>query len=95
MPQMRFRVRWPDDTVSSCYSPSLVVKDYFNVGQRYPLDDFVARSRESLTIASERVRAKFGFSCTAAAEQLAAIAARAASFAHLSEAQVIIEGFEE
>lgn len=95
MPQMRFRVRWPDDTVTSCYSPSLVIKDYFEVGQAYALEDFVARSRESLTIASARVKAKYGFSCTAAAEQLQAITDRAAEFAGAAQAQVIIEGFDE
>jgi uncharacterized repeat protein (TIGR04042 family) len=79
----------------SCYSPSLVVKDYFSVGQSYGLTDFVARSRESLTIAGERVKAKFGFYCTAAAEQLEAIIARAAKFDQLPDAWVTIEEFEE
>jgi uncharacterized repeat protein (TIGR04042 family) len=95
MPQMRFRVRWPDGTVMSCYSPSLVIKDYFNVGQSYGVTDFVARSGESLTIAGERVKAKFGFYCTGAADQLEAIVARAAEFDQLPDARVTIEGFEE
>ena len=95
MPQMRFRVRWPDGTVMSCYSPSLVIKDYFKVGQSYGVGDFVARSTESLTIASERVRAKFGFACSAAADQLATIVTHAANFSQLPEARVTVEQFEE
>jgi len=26
MPEMRFRIRWPDGVAETCYSPSLVVK---------------------------------------------------------------------
>ena len=36
---------------ATCYSPSLVIKDFFAVGQSYPLPDFLRRSREALTIA--------------------------------------------
>ena len=32
MPEMRFRIRWPDGSTESCYSPSLVIKDYFAAG---------------------------------------------------------------
>ena len=45
MPEMRFRIRWPDGTPETCYSPSLVIKDYFAVGADYALPEFVARSR--------------------------------------------------
>ncbi|MDB5292314.1 MAG: hypothetical protein JWL69_3555 [Phycisphaerales bacterium] len=72
-----------------------LVKDYFKIGQRYAVADFVARSRESLTIASERVKAKFGFDCTGVADQLEAIIARAANFEQLPDAWVTIEEFEE
>ena len=61
MPEMRFLIRWPDGTAETCYSPSLVIKDYFAPGETYPLADFVERSRTALNIASERVRAKYGF----------------------------------
>ena len=43
MPEMRFRIRWPDGSSESCYSPSLVIKDYFAVGTDYALADFLAR----------------------------------------------------
>ena len=51
-----FVIRWPDGVVESCYSPSLVIKDFFAPGESYPLADFVERSRTALHIASERVR---------------------------------------
>ena len=73
MPEMRFRIRWPDGTSESCYSPSLVIKDFFSPGRTYPLADFVARSRSALNIASERVKAKYGFTCSSAMDQLARI----------------------
>ena len=76
MPEIQFVVRWPDDTVTACYSPSLVVREYFAVGSRYALDDFLARSREALGIASERVRARYGFPCSRAQTELAAIEAK-------------------
>src|SRR5690349_18133287 len=78
MPEMHFTVRWPDGSEMRCYSPSLVVREHLEVGRSYPLADFVARSRTALHIGSERVKAKFGFYCTAAMDQLAEIEARAA-----------------
>ena len=95
MPEMRFLIRWPDGTAESCYSPSLVIKDYFAPGEAYRLDDFVAKSRTALNIASERVRAKYGFACSSAMDQLARIETAAAAFAHLPEARVTVDGFEE
>ncbi|WP_446809728.1 MSMEG_0570 family nitrogen starvation response protein [Methylomonas sp. 2BW1-5-20] len=80
MPEMRFRVRWPDQSESLCYSPSLVIKDFFDAGQSYPLNEFVSRSREALGIASERVRQKYGYTCSSAMSQLADIEAVATRF---------------
>ena len=95
MPEMRFRVRWPDESVSSCYSPSLIIKEFFNVGQTYALADFVGRSREALTIASNRVKQKYGFACSAAADQLESIESTAARFANVGEPKVVVVGFDE
>ncbi|NIF73722.1 MULTISPECIES: MSMEG_0570 family nitrogen starvation response protein [unclassified Burkholderia] len=94
MPVMHFRVRWPDATETRCYSPSTVVADYFTPGSEYPLADFVARSRESLGIASERVRAKFGFACSAAMDELARIEALAERFGQQAEASVTVLALE-
>ncbi len=73
MPEMRFLIRWPDGAAETCYSPSLVVKDFLAPGESYPLADFVARSRTALDIASDRVKAKYGHRCSRAAAQLARI----------------------
>ncbi len=91
MPEMQFVVRWPDDTVMACYSPSLVVRDYFVVGEVYAVSDFVERSTTALGIASERVREKFGFPCENALAQLSRIVSTAERFP--SDARVTIEGF--
>ena len=80
MPEMHFVVRWPDGAESRCYSPSLVVREHLEVGQVYPLADFLVRSRTMLNIGSERVRAKYGYACSGALDQLAAIEERAAEF---------------
>jgi uncharacterized repeat protein (TIGR04042 family) len=95
MPEMRFRVRWPDQSQSDCYSPSLVIKDFFKPGESYPLADFVERSRSALAIANERVRQKYGMGCGHAAAQLVEIELTAARFAHQPDATVTVEAFEE
>ncbi len=95
MPAMHFTLRWPDGRSQRCYSPSLVIKDYFQPGDSYALPDFLQRSREALGIASERVRAKYGFACSMALDQLAQIETAAAPFASQAGAQVAITAFEE
>lgn len=90
MPEMHFIVRWPDGGEMRCYSPSLVVREYLAVGGRYPIGDFVARSRVMLHIASERVKAKYGYYCTAAMEQLAQIESRAAALMALPDPVTVV-----
>jgi len=75
---MHFRVRWPDGSETECYSPSLVVQDYLIPGAVYETDDFMRRMREALAIASERVRQKYGFACSRAADQLGELESLAA-----------------
>ena len=89
MPAMHFHLRWPDGRESRCYSPSLVIKDYFAPGSDYPLPDFLRRSREALHIASERVRAKYGYACSMAMDQLARIEADAARYGAQGEVRVL------
>jgi len=95
MPEMRFHGQGPDETVTACYSPSRVIKDFFRVGETYPIADFVKRSRDALTIASERVKQKYGFYCTSAQQQLSEIEQNAARFAELTEAKVTVLRFVE
>jgi len=77
---MRFDIQWPDGGQESCYSPSLVIKDYLAPGQSYSLAEFLNLSRTALNIASARVQAKFGFPCSRALGQLAKIEGTAARF---------------
>ncbi len=95
MPEMRFRIRWPDGRRETCYSPSLVIKDYFVPGRDYPVEDFVAKSREALTIASDRVQARYGFPCSLALGQLREIEASASLQRRDAGAAVLVEAFEE
>jgi uncharacterized repeat protein (TIGR04042 family) len=95
MPEMRFTIRWPDGHREQCYSPSLVIKDYFTPGEVYPLADFVARSRTALTIASDRVQARYGFACSLALGQLERIEAAAGRFSAETGPIVLVEAFEE
>ena len=89
MPEMHFQVEWPDGRVDRCYSPSLVVREHLAVGASYPLREFVDRTRTALGIASERVRAKYGYACSAALDQLAAIERTAQGFAPAAQVRVI------
>ncbi|MTE14268.1 MSMEG_0570 family nitrogen starvation response protein [Nocardia aurantiaca] len=79
MPEMTFDVRWPNGTVQSCYSPSLVIHDHLAVGVDYPIDEFLHRVSTALNTAAERVKEKFGFYCTSAMYTLDAIESAAAT----------------
>jgi len=94
MPEMHFRIRWPDGTAEACYSPSLVIKDFFAPGESYPLVDFLERSRTALNIASERVEAKYGSRCSRALAQLNRIESTAKTFSAFPQARVTVEAFE-
>jgi putative flavoprotein involved in K+ transport len=73
MPEMHFSVRLPNGATIECYSPSYIIEEYLSVGQQYPVSEFVARTREALNIASERVRERYGFACSSALDQQALI----------------------
>ncbi|MBB3259087.1 putative repeat protein (TIGR04042 family) [Paraburkholderia bannensis] len=79
MPVTHFVVRWPDGEEERCYSPSSIVREYLRPGD-YPLDVFLDRTRDALAAASERVREKFGYACSSALDQWAAIERRAEPF---------------
>jgi uncharacterized repeat protein (TIGR04042 family) len=92
MPEMHARLRWPDGTRDRVYSPSLVLAEHLAEGTAYPVEDFARRSREALTEASERVRAKYGFPCSLAAASLAGIEARVRQYPQGGE--VVVEALE-
>ncbi|MBC2638163.1 MULTISPECIES: MSMEG_0570 family nitrogen starvation response protein [unclassified Rhodococcus (in: high G+C Gram-positive bacteria)] len=89
MPEMTFRVQWPDGHEQSCYSPSLVIHDYLTAGEEYSVTDFLERTRTALTEASERVKAKFGMYCTSAAEQLHELEKASVAYSPTSAVRVL------
>jgi len=93
MPEMRFVIIWPDGRKECCYSPSLVIRDFFTEGQTYALTDFLDRCRNALTIASDRVEAKYGRPCSLALGQLAHIEQAAVPFLTDTDATVRCETF--
>jgi uncharacterized repeat protein (TIGR04042 family) len=95
MPEIHFQVEWPDGVRETCYSPSLVVRDYFTAGNDYSLEDFIARSRTSLKIASDRVMAKYGVPCSRALSQLQRIEAMANKYSRLPQPRVRLIRFVE
>lgn len=95
MPEMLFHIRWPDGTTEQCYSPSLVIKDHLAVGETYAVLDFMERSRTALTIASDRVREKYGFACSRAMGQLAKLEAAAGRFGTDADGRVTVISFNE
>lgn len=69
MPAVYFRVAWPDGDQQTYYSPSTVIHQSLEAGYDYPLDDFAARVNSALERASARVQAKYGYACSAAADE--------------------------
>jgi uncharacterized repeat protein (TIGR04042 family) len=80
MPETHLKIQWPDGSEEICYSPSSIVKQYFEPNRDYDLSDFVDRARTALNIASDRVQAKYGSPCGLAIGQLAAIQSKATQF---------------
>lgn len=81
MPEVPFVLRWPDGVEQRCVSPSTIVHAHLATGLALPVGELVARTAEALDAASERVREVYGFACTGAAAQQAAIERAAARYA--------------
>lgn len=69
MPAVNFKVQWPDGEIESYYSPSTVIHNYLNEGSVYPLRKFETQVLSALENASERVREKYGYTCSAATDE--------------------------
>jgi len=95
MPEIQFQIQWPDGSQELCYSPSLIVKEYFSVEKDYDLQDFLTRSRTALIIASDRVQLKYGFPCSRALGQLERIETKALKYTELPQPVVRLIKFIE
>lgn len=89
MPAMHFVVCWPDGSKDTCYSPSTAIGKHLEVNHPYVLGEFVTLATRALDEASERVKAKFGYFCSSAQDQSAAIVQKAQQFR--ADQQVIVE----
>ena len=94
MPEMIFRVRWPDGQESDGYSPSLGIQDHLTPGQNYPVRLFREKAQTALSDASGRVRGRYGFPCSRALGQLQAIEQSCAPFLDRADAQVSVLSFK-
>lgn len=88
MPELNFSVKWPDNSIDECYSPSTSIKQYLEVGKPYTLTEFVDVAQRALGHASERVEQKFGYHCSSAMDQLARIKQKAATFSDQPDALI-------
>ena len=95
MPEVGFTIRWPDGQSEDCYSPSSVIKEHLQPGHTYSLAEFRDRTRTALSIASARVRAKYGFPCSRAMGQIERIEARCRTFDNTADAAVGVLSFQE
>jgi uncharacterized repeat protein (TIGR04042 family) len=94
MPELLFDVRWPDQSVTRCYSPSRAIAAHLDAGRDYPLPEFLSRSRAGLQAASDRVREVYGAPCSRAAAQLAEIERLGARFGEQLDARVRVVSIE-
>jgi uncharacterized repeat protein (TIGR04042 family) len=70
MPAVYFTIELPDGATKECYSPSTVIQNYFKTGEQMFVSEFLSKGRTAFAHASERVREKYGFSCSSAVAQL-------------------------
>jgi uncharacterized repeat protein (TIGR04042 family) len=83
MPEVHFRIQWPDGAVEQCYSPSSVISEHISPDTDYTVADFMNRTRRALAQASKRVEQIYGHPCSLALAQTARFESRytSASFA--------------
>ena len=86
MPELLFDVRWPDGQTETYYSPSTTLTEHVSSGHSYELPEFLERARAAMHHASERVRARYGYTCSSALDTLARIEEKAARLGEQSGA---------
>ncbi|MFT4775996.1 MAG: putative repeat protein (TIGR04042 family) [Oleispira sp.] len=91
MPERHFDIQWPNGEQQSYYSPSSTISNYLIAGQTYPLKKFIHQAEIGLNEASERVRAKYGYACSSAMDQLYQLKKTAAQFDQVLDALVVVK----
>lgn len=71
MPEVHLQLEWPDGRQSTLYSPSTVMLNYLKPGDELSVSELQTAGLKALEEASERVRARYGFSCTRTDEEAA------------------------
>ncbi len=66
MPETYVQIQWPNGKKEHIYSPSSIIRTYFQAGTELSLPDFEARCVQALDHASERVRETYGYACSSA-----------------------------
>jgi uncharacterized repeat protein (TIGR04042 family) len=70
MPETYLKVQLPNDKEETIYSPSTVIKEYFEKASVMSLDEFQTNCSKALNHASKRVYERFGYECTSAMGEL-------------------------
>jgi len=73
MPETYLRVQLPDNKEETIYSPSTIIKEYFQKATVMSLDEFESNCSKALNHASKRVYERFGYECTSAMGELARV----------------------
>lgn len=90
MPETYVEIRWPNGKKEHVYSPSSIIRDYFQPGTELPIGDFEARCIQALDHASERVRERYGYACSSAmAEKQRIVAAVKAARPTVTDNQTV------
>ena len=92
MGEVDLTVRWADGTVQRGTSPSRAIERFVVQGAMYPRAELCRRLADGLSAASQRVRERHGFACTAAAETADAFARGAAAHGGDAAAPARVEG---
>lgn len=96
MPEVHFHVRWPNGARKRYYSPSRAVREQLRVNENYTVPEFLSRVSAAMRAASARVKAKFGYECSSAADTLNLIHEYAEGLSTLErqEGRVTVESFD-
>jgi uncharacterized repeat protein (TIGR04042 family) len=70
MPEVYMQIEWPDGESDRVYSPSSVIREFFQEGETMPITEFEERITAALRRAGERVREVYGMECASAKQEL-------------------------